>query len=199
MLLNCLTDHYSRLWETVWEASYSKETWSKKDTRLNNEVFQKLTREWNTNVPFRTDFMRRQALVEIDVLVAMKMGITLDQLKEIYSIQFPVLQAYEADTWFDANGRIVFTNNRSLTGVGYDRKSWEAKNAVMPIRKTDKPWDGIMKHAPEGFIFARTITDNTMPWGPVERTIEYVAPFDRCNREEDYETAWDFFERKNTL
>ena len=28
------------------------------------------------------------------------------------------------------------------------------------------------------------------------RTIEYVAPFDRCDREQDYETAWRFFEEK---
>ena len=38
--------------------------------------------------------------------------------------------------------------------------------------------------------------DDTMPGGPVERTIEYVAPFDRCEREQDYETAWKFFEEK---
>lgn len=38
---------------------------------------------------------------------------------------------------------------------------------------------------------------DTMPGGPVERTIEYVAPpFDRCDREQDYETAWKFFEEK---
>ena len=53
-----------------------------------------------------------------------------------------------------------------------------------------------MKDAPAGKKFYRTITDDTMPGGPVERTIEYVAPFDRCNREQDYETAWKFFEEK---
>ena len=30
----------------------------------------------------------------------------------------------------------------------------------------------------------------------IERTIEYVAPFDRYDREQDYETAWRFFEEK---
>lgn len=45
-------------------------------------------------------------------------------------------------------------------------------------------------------MFARTIMDDTMPGGPVERTIEYVAPFDRCDREQDYEIAWKFFEEK---
>lgn len=53
-----------------------------------------------------------------------------------------------------------------------------------------------MKNASAGYVFTRTITDDTMPGGPVERTIEYVAPFDRCNSEKDYETAWKFFEEK---
>lgn len=90
------------------------------------------------------------------------------------------MQQYEADTWYDANGRIVFTNNRSLIGVGFTRPEWE---------------NGI-KGAPAGTKFYRTITDDTMPGGPVERTIEYVAPFDCCDREADYETAWKFFEEK---
>ena len=105
---------------------------------------------------------------------------TLEQLKTIYQIQFPVLQSYKSDTWYDANGRIVFTNNRSLIGVGFSRPEWE---------------NGI-KGAPAGQKFYRTITDDTLPGGPVERTIEYVAPFDRCDREQDYETAWKFFEEK---
>ena len=87
---------------------------------------------------------------------------------------------YKSQTWYDANGRIVFTNNRSLTGVGFDRKEWE---------------NGI-KGASAGQKFYRTIEDDTIPGGPIERTIEYVAPFDRCDREQDYEIAWKFFEEK---
>jgi hypothetical protein len=132
--------------------------------------------------------------VEIDVLTAMALGMTLDQLKTIYRIQFPVLQQYEADTWYDAKGRIVFTNNRSLVGVGFDRPEWEKPNAVAPICRGEAPWNGVMKDAPAGYVFARTITDDTQPGGPVQRTIEYVAPFDKCDREQDYETAWQFFQ-----
>ena len=88
----------------------------------------------------------------------------------------------------------MFTNNRSLTGVGFSRTEFENVGAVHPIHKGAEKWDGIMKHAPEGYIFARTIMDDTMPDGPVERTIEYVAPFERCDREKDYEIAWHFFE-----
>jgi hypothetical protein len=55
-------------------------------------------------------------------------------------------------------------------------------------------WEQI-KNSTSG-TFTRTITDDTQPGGPVERTIEYVAPFDLCDREQDYETAWRFFEKK---
>ena len=107
-----------------------------------------------------------------------------------------MLKKYESDTWYDSNARIVFTNNKGLLNVGFSRPEFENPNVVTPIRRSDAPWDGIMKHAPAGYVFARTITDDTMPGGPVERTIEYHAPFDRCDREQDYETAWKFFEEK---
>lgn len=196
LLLNCVTNHYANLWKTCFDTSFTHSTWSKSDPRLSPTRFTSLTPEWTWDTPLRTDYERRQALVEIDVLTAMALGMTLQQLKTIYRIQFPVLQSYEADTWYDANGRITFTNNRSLTGVGFTRPEWENAGAVQPIKRGDAPWDGIIKHAPAGYVFARTITDDTMPGGPVQRTIEYAAPFDRCDREQDYETAWKFFKEK---
>ena len=180
LMLNCLTINYHKYWHSVYKAVFALNSWSKSDPRLHPARFASLTPEWTWDTPLRTDFERRQALVEIDVLTAMALGMTLEQLKTIYRIQFPVLQSYEADTWYDANGRIVFTNNRSLTCVGYDRPEWE---------------NGI-KGAPAGKKFTRTISDDTQPDGPVERTIEYVAPFERCDRVQDYETAWRFFEEK---
>ena len=196
LLLNCVNKYYDELWKELFDKVFMEQRWSKQDPRLSNTSFTTLTSEWTWNTPFRTDYERRQALVEIDVLTAMALGMTLQQLKTIYRIQFPVLQSYEADTWYDANGRITFTNNRSLTGVGFSRPEWENSGAVQPVRRSDAPWDGVMKHAPAGYVFARTIMDDTMPGGLVERTIEYVAPFDHCDREQDYETAWKFFEKK---
>lgn len=196
LLLNCLTRHYSDLWSKCFENGFTVDSWAKSDPRLNTSRFSSLTPEWTWNTPLRTDYERRQALVEIDVLTAMALGMTLQQLKTIYRIQFPVLQSYEADTWYDANGRIVFTNNRSLTGVGFSRPEFANAGAVQPIVRGSDPWDGIMKNAPAGYVFARTITDDTQPGGLVERTIEYVAPFGRCDREQDYETAWKFFKEK---
>ena len=178
LLLNCVNKYYCDLWKELFDKSYTEQMWTKIDPRLSNDRFRCLTRDWNWSTPLRSDYERRQALVEIDVLAAMALGMTLEQLKTIYRIQFPVLQSYEADTWYDANGRIAFTNNRSLVGVGVDRQTWNYE----------------LKDAPAGAKFYRTIEDDTQPGGPVQRTIEYVAPFDRCDREKDYEIAWKAFE-----
>lgn len=180
LLLNCMTSHYSDLWSKCWNHSFALEEWSKNDLRLKNSHYSGLTSVWTRHTPLRSDYERRHALVELDVLTAMALGMSLDQLKTIYRIQFPVMQKIEADTWYDANGRIVFTASTNLPGVGFERKVWESE----------------MKDAPAGAKFYRTILDDTQPGGPVERVIEYVAPFDKCDREQDYETAWEFFSKR---
>lgn len=179
-LLNAVNNRYCELWKKEYTEEWKNDQWSKQDPRLSNDHFANLSCQWTNNTPLRTDYERRQALVELDVLTALTIGMSLEQLLTIYRIQFPVLQSYEDDTWYDANGRIVFTSNRSLTGVGFERKEWE---------------NGI-KGAATGRRFNRTVVDDTLPDGPIERTIEYVAPFDRCDREKDYETAWKFFENE---
>ena len=180
LMLTCLTTYYSELWSECWDCAYKQDRWTRHDPRLDSARFSNLSRRWNPSCMFRSDFERRQALIEIDVLTAMSLGLRLNELKTIYRVQFPVLRQYEADTWYDRNGRIVFTASKGLTGVGFSRPEWE------PI-KTMK----------SGSV-SRTIVDDTLPGGPRERTIVYEAPFDRCNREEDYEVVWDEFERRLT-
>ena len=174
--LNCLTTHYAELWEECWDEAFKKERWTKDDSRLDNAKFADLKPKWQRNCALRTDYERRQALVEIDVLAAMALGLTLDELCTIYRIQFPVLRQNENDTWYDQNGRIVFTVSKGLPGVGFSRPEWND-----------------IKDMKSGTV-SRTIMDDTLPGGPRERTITYTAPFDRCDREADYTTAWAAFE-----
>jgi len=178
LMLSCISTHYADMWQKCWIKSFREDFWTKKESRLKNEKFLKLTEKWNPNCAFRSDYERRQALVEIDVLTAMALDITLDELKTVYRVQFPVLRQYESDTWYDQNGRIVFTCNKGLTGVGFSRPEWNE-----------------IKDMKSGTV-ERTITDDTLPGGPRERTIVYKAPFDRCDREKDYEIVWAEFERR---
>ena len=177
LLLVCLTHAFAPLWGASWAEEFRDQYWLKSDPRLPAGKFHNLSGQWTPQTPLRTDYERRQALVEIDVLVAMALGLTLDELCSIYRIQFPVLRQNEQDTWYDRNGRIVFTCSKGLPGVGLSRKEFEAI----------KDW--------KSGVYRREIEDDTLPGGPRRRTIAYVAPFDRCDREEDYATAWKFFER----
>ena len=48
------------------------------------------------NCAFRTDFERRQALVEIDVLASMALGLTLEELNNVsIEYNFQLLNQYE--------------------------------------------------------------------------------------------------------
>ena len=191
--LNCVTKYYSDLWEKCYDKRFALDSWSKESTLLDKNKLSNGTDIWTPDVALRTDYERRQALVEIDVLAAMALGMTLDQLIAIYRIQFPILQGYEATTWYDSAGRIVFTTNRSLIGVGVDRKSFETMNGAIPIKQSDEKWNGIMVYAPKGYVFSRSIIDNTQPGLPIQREIEYKAPFIKCEREQDYRDAWRHF------
>ena len=48
----------------------------------------------------------------------------------------------------------------------------------------------------DGTKIHRKVIDDTLPGGPREKTITYVAPFYLPNREEDYRVAWAEFERR---
>jgi hypothetical protein len=185
LALNCLTTYYSELWQDCWRDTFTKDTWTKPDDpRLTANFFTQLTPHWQRNNALRTDYDRRQALVEIDVLVAMALGLTLDELITIYRIQFPLMQQYERETYFDMNGRIVFTTSKGLTGVGLPRKGNKKKEII--------GWEDVQDM--ETGTVEVTIEDDTLPDGPIQRQIVYRAPFAKCDRVEDYRTAWDYFQ-----
>jgi len=225
-MLSCLTTHYADLWAECWNPAFREDTWAKEDPRLDNGRFRPLMPEWTRDCALYTDFERRQALVEIDVLASMALGLTCDELCTIYRIQFPVLRQNEADTWYDQHGRIVFTCSKGLPGVGLDRPQWENETHPDKLEAVGLRIEGIVasdfstiKAMPHGTV-TRTVVDDTIAdyryaygtfrkngvvyhcpcvdypepiEGPVERDITYVAPFTRCDREDDYRTVWQHF------
>ena len=173
LMLNCLTKHYADLWSEVWRDDFREQTWSIDDDRLHQ--FSILQSIWSWNTPLRNYFERRQALVEIDVIVAMALGLSLQDLEMIYTIQFPVLQQNENDTWYDRRGNIVFTSSKGLTGVGVDRPVWEQ-----------------IRNKKEGETYEHTIEKSELYRG---QKVTYYAPFTKCDRIEDYRRAWAHFEK----
>ena len=120
----------------------------------------------------------------------MALGLSLEDLEMIYNIQFPVLQQNENDTWYDAEGKIVFTCSKGLTGVGLDRPAW---NAMRGEEITNEK--GIVT----GYKGAEPTYHHTIDpakselYGGQQQT--FVAPYTKCDRIEDYRTAWAHFEK----
>ncbi|MFC6013012.1 Eco57I restriction-modification methylase domain-containing protein [Nocardia lasii] len=105
--LNALTSAYAPLWSDLYTPTWQSDTWTPSiptpnstRTPLNN-----ITETWTWHTPLRTDADRRQALIEIDAIVAIMLNITAEELITIYRTQFPVLQKYDREALYDPTGR----------------------------------------------------------------------------------------------
>lgn len=218
--LSCLNDKYKDLWNESWSEGFMSEQWASSSRLLNKNYFSELSKIYCGSSRILSSFARRQALIELDVLIALTIGLTVDELMTIYLVQFTVLQQNENQTFYDANGEIIFTINIGLAGVGIGRKASKGikYSLVYPDGKLEiKPigWEDICPdppptekgrrinyasgqsygkpRIPDGTKIHRTVIDDTLPSGPREKTITYVAPFYLPDREEDYRIAWEVF------
>ena len=182
MRLSSLTTAYADLWNDHAHTLHPL-PWHSNDPRLALDGPVEGPTTWDRTAALRTDFARRMALVEIDVLVAQALGLTLDQLIDIYRIYFPVLQQNEAGTWYDRNGRIAWTCSKGLPGIGY------LEDGKSPSRKN---WEKIIEDG-RTHLECQAVVD-FMPGGPQTITRAFEGPFDTCDRVEDYKRAWTYFE-----
>ncbi|WP_225096552.1 class I SAM-dependent DNA methyltransferase [Streptomyces sp. CoH27] len=122
--LNALTTHYAPIWEELFDPRWAGyEDWANSNWPGLNPLTANLNPTWEYTTPLRTEHERRAALVEIDALVAVWLGITADQLAAIFKSRYPQLYDYESATWFDANGRKIaaspFTYGHGQTKQDY--------------------------------------------------------------------------------
>lgn len=200
--LMCLTTPYKPFWESQFKSEFCNDFWTQAHASIDTEWFKKLTSEWKRCNALRSDLIRRQALLELDVLTAQAMGLDLKDLLTLYRLRFRVMRDYESNTWYDQNGRIVFTTNAALPSVGLPRKK-RAKDADEGItyRKNGYQVDagGLgfedVKDMKDGYV-EKTFPDISMSDEPVMTTVKYVAPFFRMDREADYQRAWEVFEKR---
>lgn len=140
--LNCLTRTYEPLWTELYDAAWQQDSWT--HDRTDRPALGDVASDWRWETPLRTDFDRRQALVEIDAITAIMLDITAEELCTIYRTQFSVLRKYERAMRFDANGRQV----PSEALKEYEKKGDRADlgRYVLPFTPVDREKDMTRAH-----------------------------------------------------
>lgn len=163
--LNCLTSAYADLWSDCFDPAFQADSWTSTEhtvTELGD-----VSSEWNKTTPLRRDSDRRQALVEIDALAALMLGIPAEELCTVYRTQFGVLNEY--DTGIGKSKYIFDRNGRIIPNTVY--ATWKKKgDAITGAERTATNASG--------------------------RTYIYELPFITYDREADMTTAYHEFERR---
>ena len=172
--LNSLTTAYADLWRDAYDPSFTRDAWTGGLDRPNRPALGDVGPEWSMTSPLRIDEDRRQALVEIDAIMAIVTGISIDDLVTIYRTQFGVLNDYDRGEGkkayiFDANGRLIPSSVRT---------AWN---------KAGRPETGLPLEDRTAVHPSATGTG---------RTIVYEQPFRILDREADMRQAYAEFTRR---
>lgn len=126
--LNCLTRDYAPLWEGLYADSLLSDSWTPAFPQLRNLGAVELP--WTVRTPLRTDLERRAALVEIDALAALMLGLSAEHLALMFRAQFPVLRKYEYEMYFDARGRKIAKEHHA-SGVKQQKGDYKLLQAYL--------------------------------------------------------------------
>lgn len=148
--LNCLTEAYAPLWHDALEEIAAEDSLT---STITDESFYGWTggidypgrrplcaieNEWTPESRLTRASDRRQALVEIDALAALGLGISADELCSVYRTQFGVLYGYDHERdYFDANGRLVPKSVIDVWKKKGNAISTEERTAVHPQSEAD--------------------------------------------------------------
>ncbi|MFE9914113.1 class I SAM-dependent DNA methyltransferase [Micromonospora sp. NPDC005553] len=166
MRLNCLTNAFAPLWSELFDSGWLAEPWVVywPDVAPLNAV----QSEWAWSTPVRTERERRAALVEIDALAAVWLGMQADELIAIYHSKYAVLMEYESQMWFDAAGRKI-ARDFHAQGVNQSKDAFKWLTAyqedpernpvpegyVAPFYKADRENEYRQAHA----VFSKRLQD----------------------------------------
>lgn len=135
--LNCLTAAYAPLWEKV------------------------VKEPWAFGTPLRNARDRFHVQNEIDAMVALSLGVTLDELLMIYRTQFPVMRRYDREDLYDTNGRKVPKDVLKL-----EKKLKDGQQLSEADRTWTHPQSGVE------YVFA-------YPFAPLDREADLAAAYEK--------------------
>ncbi|MFJ2843564.1 hypothetical protein ACIPD2_18215 [Streptomyces griseofuscus] len=168
--LNALTTAYADLWAQLYDPKWpGYESWAIEWPNLKTELHN-VTPTWQRDTPLRTEYARRAALVEIDALVSVWLGIDADTLIAMYRARFPIMQDFDRVTWFDVNERKIAGKHHTY-GFDQTKDHWTQFEAYQEAYEKD----------PE--------TTVPVPDG-------YTAPFYKADREREMREAHAYFKQR---
>ena len=177
MRLNCLTRDYAPLWQRLYESVWAGDRWTSAATIVQLGGVEET---WSPDSPLRRDLDRRQALVELDALAAIQVGVSAEALAALYRTQFAVLRKYEYSMAFDAEGRRICQHHQS---AGYRQSQFQqqAKDGQLP-----KEWRSVWN------LYVKWQEDpDSVDWKG-----HYTPPFYRPDREAEMTAAFNEFQRR---
>ncbi|BCJ37162.1 restriction endonuclease subunit M [Actinocatenispora thailandica] len=150
--LNSITSAYTELWNACYSRDFMDDHWAGGFEHARRQPLCHIGPDWSPATPLRIAADRRQALVEIDALVALMLGLSAEELCTIYRTQFAVLYGYDHNVYhYDANGRLVPNSVLTVWRKKGDRLSVEEQTATnqagntytyqLPFRTLDREKD----------------------------------------------------------
>ena len=127
--LNCVTDVYTSLWAACWNDAFLTD-----HPILERYDERPIGPQWTADTPLRRAEDRRNAQAEIDVMVAIMLGVPIEDLCTIYRTQFAVLYDYDHGRGqgayvYDANGRQLPPPVRQA----WEKRKRPTSNEDMPL------------------------------------------------------------------
>ena len=164
--LNCLLSGHAPIWSDLFDPNWTKDQFvAANDAQA--EIGD-VDSDWSVLTPLRTEYSRWLAFSEVDAIVALLLGLTEEQLLQMYRSQFAVLRKYENVMVFDGNGRQI---SGDFHAHGFLQAEWEAELKLTPTKRGEKKmgmWDRVQAHL---------AGDESVDLGP------FVAPFRPADRE----------------
>ncbi|MEU1691785.1 hypothetical protein ABZ590_09545 [Streptomyces hirsutus] len=135
--LNCLTSAYAELWAELYEPTWpGYEPWAVEWPDM--QPLHEVGPTWERATPLRSERARRAALVEIDALAAVWLGVSADALAAMYKSRFSIMQEFDAVTWFDVNERKI-AGVRHTYGFGQTKEHYEHFLAFQKKERHEPP------------------------------------------------------------
>ncbi|MET8634388.1 type II restriction endonuclease subunit M [Streptomyces sp. NPDC004680] len=145
--LNCLTRKYSPLWERLFDARWLQDRWASSEKR--GKRIGSVEKTWSMDTPLRAEFERRRALVEIDAIAAIMLGLGAEQLCAMYRSQFDTVRMYEWETFFASDGhKVADTAHAYNVGIRQTPEEAEFAKAWVKAARGGDP----TPEMPEGWV-----------------------------------------------